>query len=162
MTKRLAFSMACVLALASGNAVAQNLPDCRPDALHLRTGESVVRFGVDLAETPESRSQGLMFVESMPASRGMLFVYERPQSVAFWMRNTLIPLDMIFMDATGVVQKVHENAQPHDETGIPGGNDIQYVLEINGGLADQLGIVPGTEMRHPSLGAEAEWSCDAS
>ncbi|MEO0989918.1 MAG: DUF192 domain-containing protein, partial [Pseudomonadota bacterium] len=69
---------------------------------------------------------------------------------------------MIFMDATGVVQKVHENAQPHDETGIPGGNNIQYVLEINGGLADQLGIVPGTQMRHPSLGAEAEWSCDAS
>ncbi len=95
----------------------------------------------------------------MARSSGMLFVYERPQPVSFWMRNTLIPLDMIFMDETGTVRHVHENAIPLDETGIPGGPDIQFVLEINGGLAGRLGIAEGSELRHPSIGPDAAWTC---
>lgn len=90
----------------------------------------------------------------------MLFVYERPQFVSFWMRNTLIPLDMIFMDETGSVRRVHENAVPLDERSIPGGPDIQYVLEINGGLARQLGVGVGSVLRHPSIGANAAWPCE--
>ena len=90
----------------------------------------------------------------------MLFVYERPQVVSFWMRNTLIPLDMIFMDETGRVARIHENAVPLDETGIEGGDGIQFVLEINGGLAGQLGIVEGSQLRHPSIGNNAAWACD--
>jgi uncharacterized membrane protein (UPF0127 family) len=91
----------------------------------------------------------------------MLFVYETPQPVAFWMENTLIPLDMLFFDASGKLERVHENARPLDRTPIPGGNDIRFVLEINGGLATELGIEPGAELRHPSIDqAEAAWPCD--
>ena len=91
----------------------------------------------------------------------MLFVYDAPQIATFWMRNTLIPLDMIFADETGVVTHVHENAVPLDETTINGGENVQYVLEINGGLAGRLGIEPGTQLRHPSIGNLAAWSCEA-
>ena len=101
-----------------------------------------------------------MHRETMATSAGMLFVYEKPQYVSFWMRNTLIPLDMLFMDATGTVQTIHENAVPLDETAIPGGEDIQYVLEINGGLTRKLGITVGSELRHPAIGETAAWACD--
>ena len=72
--------------------------------------------------------QGLMFRESMPMSAGMLFVYEEPRRASFWMKNTLISLDMIFADATGTVRRVHEGAVPGDLTPIPGGADILFVL----------------------------------
>lgn len=115
---------------------------------------------VDVADTPDQRSRGLMFVDDMPTMTGMLFVYEREQTVSFWMKNTLIPLDMVFADGAGVVQRVHENAIPGDLTGIPGGANIQFVLEINGGMADRLGIGVGSEMRHPAIPDEvAVWSC---
>jgi uncharacterized membrane protein (UPF0127 family) len=97
----------------------------------------------------------------MAKSAGMLFVYDKPASVSFWMRNTLIPLDMIFADSAGVVQSVHANAVPLDETPIPGGNGIQYVLEINGGLAAAMGIVVGSEMQHPAIGSTASWPCES-
>ncbi len=128
--------------------------------LDLRAGGSQVQFRIEVVDTIEERAQGLMFRESMGRFEGMLFVYERPQPVSFWMKNTLIPLDMIFMDASGVVQHVHSNAVPGDLTSIPGGDNIQFVLEINGGLAGQLGIDAGAEMRHPAVPkAGAAWPC---
>lgn len=133
---------------------------CDLERVDLRSELGQARFSVEVADTPRERSLGLMHRETMPRSTGMLFVYEKPQPVSFWMRNTLIPLDMIFMDERGVVQRVHENAVPLDETGIDGGDDIQFVLEINGGLAGRLGIVEGAELRHPSIGADAAWSCE--
>ncbi len=91
----------------------------------------------------------------------MLFVYDRPQSVSFWMRNTLIPLDMIFADETGLVRRVHSNAIPLDETPIFGGSQILAVLEINGGLAEQFGISAGTLLQHPAFDqSTAAWPCD--
>ncbi len=102
-----------------------------------------------------------MFVEDLPRGEGMLFAYDEPGPVAFWMRNTLIPLDMLFISPEGVVTRVHEDAVPGDETPIPGGDDVQFVLEINGGLADAFGIAPGTEIRHPLIGEDAAWPCEA-
>ena len=88
----------------------------------------------------------------------MLFVYDAPQRVSFWMQNTLIPLDMIFMDETGTVTRIHENAVPLDRTSIPGGDAVQFVLEINGGMSDTLGIDEGSEMRHPAVDPDlAAW-----
>ena len=102
-----------------------------------------------------------MHVAEMARSKGMLFVYDQPQPAVFWMRNTLIPLDMIFLDATGTVTHVHENAIPLDETGIDGGDDVQFVLEINGGLAGPMGISVGNQMRHPAIDQmNAAWPCD--
>ena len=133
---------------------------CDLEHVDLRSELGQARFSVEVADTPRERSLGLMHRETMPRSAGMLFVYEKPQPVSFWMRNTLIPLDMIFMDKRGVVQRVHENAVPLDETGIDGGDGIQFVLEINGGLAGRLGIVEGAELRHPAIGADAAWPCE--
>ncbi|MEL6170200.1 MAG: DUF192 domain-containing protein [Pseudomonadota bacterium] len=145
------------LALSGAHALAA----CAPDRVDLRGAFGTARFTVELADEPQERSQGLMFRESMPTGAGMLFLYERPQRATFWMRNTLIPLDMIFMDPTGTVTHVHANAVPLDETTIDGGIGVLAVLEINGGLAQAIGIAEGTELRHPSLDqAVAAWPCE--
>ena len=116
-------------------------------------------FTVAVADSPQERSRGLMFVEHMPTLEGMLFVYEKPQTVSFWMKNTLIPLDMIFVGPTGVVRSIHENAVPGDLTAILGGDDILVVLEINGGLVDRLGIEEGDLLQHPAFGLDAVLPC---
>lgn len=133
---------------------------CRPDVVELRGPGGQARFSVELAQDAESRARGLMFRETLPRSAGMLFVYEEPQRPGFWMKNTLIPLDMIFADAQGRVTRVHANARPHDLTVIDGGEGVLAVLEINGGLAARMGIAPGHEMRHPAFGPDAAWPCD--
>jgi uncharacterized membrane protein (UPF0127 family) len=75
------------------------------------------------------------------------------------MENTLIPLDMIFADATGTVTRIHENAVPLDRTPIPGGEDVQFVLEVNGGMAGRLGLAVGDRLRHPAIGPDAAEPC---
>lgn len=145
-----------VLLLAPAVALAGG---CRPDRAELRGDWGQAAFTVEIADDPAEREKGLMFRESMSAGAGMLFVYPQPQRViAFWMKNTPLPLDIIFMDEAGVVQHVAANAVPFDETPLPGGAGIQYVLEINAGLAASLGIGPGTQLRHPAIAAPA-WPC---
>jgi len=134
------------------------LEACQDASIHLRGDWGQARFSVEVADDPGERAQGLMHRESMPVSAGMLFVYPRPREVRFWMRNTLIPLDMIFADGRGVVVKVHDSAVPGDLTSIPGGDQVQFVLEINGGMAGMLGISEGAELRHPSV-RRAAWPC---
>jgi uncharacterized membrane protein (UPF0127 family) len=152
------FGLITVLVVQASSALA--LDECSEETLHLRGDWGNAQFAVEVADTVESRSRGLMFVEDLPTMSGMLFVYDRAQSASFWMKNTMIPLDMIFADATGVVQKVHDNAVPGDLTTIFGGTNIQFVLELNGGMADRLGIGPETEMRHPAIPDEvASWPC---
>lgn len=133
---------------------------CSDAQVELRGDWGQARFSVEVADEPATRAQGLMHRETLPASAGMLFVYEKPQRATFWMKNTLIPLDMIFIDPTGTVTQVHENAVPLDLTGIDGGDGVIAVLEINGGLARALGIDAGSEVRHPSFDdAVAAWPC---
>lgn len=133
---------------------------CRQDEVILRGDWGQARFSVELAATPAVRNRGLMHRETLAPGTGMLFIYEAPGSVSFWMKNTLIPLDIIFMDATGTVGRVHAMAKPHDTTPLFGGHDIQYVLEVNGGMAEHLGIDAGTQLRHPSIDPErAAWPC---
>lgn len=154
---RMRVAALAVAGLLAGRAVAA--ADCAPDQVDLRSGGSSLRFHVEVVDTAKGREDGLMFRESLPKFSGMLFVYEAPQPVAFWMRNTLIPLDILFFDAAGRLERIAANAQPHDETPLFGGNAIQYVLEINGGLAAELGITPGAEIRNPAIEGAA-WSCD--
>lgn len=133
---------------------------CAADTLELRGPTGTQRFTVELADDPAEQAQGLMFREKMATSAGMLFVFPKPKHAQFWMKNTLIPLDMIFADATGVVTRVQSNAVPKDLTPIDGGQDVAFVLEINGGLAKRMGIAAGSEMRHPAINqAEAIWPC---
>ncbi len=133
---------------------------CDPGKVTVSGDWGEATFTVDIADTQETRAKGLMFVAEMPLMQGMLFVFETPQHATFWMRNTLIPLDMLFADAAGRIVTVHANAVPLDETVIDGGRGITAVLEINGGLAARLGIEPGDLMRHPSFGPEAAAPCD--
>jgi uncharacterized membrane protein (UPF0127 family) len=134
---------------------------CTDAAVDLRGDFGSARFNVEVADDPSERAQGLMNRPSMPASAGMLFLYDAPQRATFWMKNTLIPLDMIFLDQTGTVTRVHENAVPLDETTIDGGPGVVAVLEINGGLASAIGISEGSQLRHPGLDQSlAAWPCE--
>ena len=145
-----------LICLSAGIAGAQ----CSPQVAEIRGAGSVARFTVEVADDAQERATGLMNRDAMPSSAGMLFVYTTPQAARFWMRNTLIALDMIFIDAAGVVTKVHENAVPLDETSIDGGAGVKLVLEINGGLARRLGIKPGSVLRHPAVDEDqAAWRC---
>ena len=136
---------------------------CPPEnRLDLRGPWGQARFTVEIADDPAERARGLMHRKALPRMSGMLFVYESPRPVAFWMKNTLIPLDMIFADEAGRVVRVHEMARPLDETPIPGGDSIRFVLELNGGMAAALGIGPSSEMRHRAIDpALAAWPCAA-
>lgn len=146
------------LALALAPAIAGAA--CAPDTVELRGPSGVARFHVEVADEPAEQAKGLMFREKMAASAGMLFVFPAPKRASFWMKNTLIPLDMIFADAAGRVTRVHAMAVPGDESPIDGGEGVAMVLEINGGLAARLGIAPGAELRHPAVDAAlAAWSC---
>ncbi|MCX7559516.1 DUF192 domain-containing protein [Sulfitobacter sp. F26204] len=138
--------------LAAGTAAADA---CRPDSVELKGAWGTARFNVELADDPVEQARGLMHRSELAMASGMYFVNARPRETSFWMRNTLIPLDMLFIDARGVVKHIHHNAVPLDETPIPGGADILTVLEINGGLAARLGITVGSYVRHP---AHAAWS----
>ena len=143
---------------ASGGAFAEEA--CRDDTVQLRGDWGTMRFTVEVARSHEEQRVGLMNRTSMPTSSGMLFVYDSPRRLSFWMRNTLIPLDMLFVDATGVVQHIHHNAVPLDETPISGGDNRLAVLEINGGLSKRLGITVGSEIRHPAFDTgTAAWPC---
>ena len=148
--------LVAALVLAAGQAAA----GCADDTVTVQGGWGKVRFAISVADEPQERARGLMFVKEMPAMSGMLFIYDNPQHATFWMRNTLIPLDMIFVDARGEVLNVHRNAVPLDETIIDGGQGVSAVLEINGGLAERLGIAVGDTLQHPSFGADALLPCD--
>ena len=151
------FGSALVLMLAAGPGLA----DCAPGTVEMRAASgSVMRFSVEIADTLAERSQGLMNRPTMATSAGMLFVYDKPQPARFWMKNTLIPLDMLFADATGLVTRVHSNAVPLDPTTIDGGEDVTLVLEINGGLAKRLGVDAGAVLRSDMIEQGlAIWPC---
>lgn len=116
-------------------------------------GAPIATFSVEIADDAAEREQGLMRRRALPKGAGMLFVYPSERPVAFWMHDTLIPLDIIFLDGTGRVISVHGNARPLDDTPIPSQGAAQYVLEINGGLAGRLGIGAGSVLSHPAVAA---------
>ena len=121
--------------------------------LHSSTGD--YPFNIEVVDTPESRAKGLMFVQDLADDAGMLFDFKQEQNVSFWMQNTFIPLDMIFVGADGVVKSIHVNARPHDTTSIPSGFPVQYVLEIPGGRSVEIGLKPGDTMEHDLLAKPA-------
>jgi len=132
---------------------------CSDDLITVHGDFGRARFQITVADDNDERAQGLMHVESMGTLEGMLFIYEQPIRASFWMRNTLIPLDMLFADQSGTITHIHENAIPLDETPILGGDGVQYVLEINGGLSRRLGVAVGDVLQHPSLGDAASLPC---
>ena len=153
------FAAVCVAGLAfAGSALG-----CDMSYVEVRSGDTVVRFDVEIADTVEERAQGLMHRTDLPQFSGMLFVYDRPQPVAFWMKNTPLPLDMLFIEPTGRIARIARETTPFSTETVPGGDGILQVLEINGGTSDLLGIGEGAVIRHPTLDPElALWPCDGS
>ena len=107
------------------------------------------RFKVELAKTPAQMTQGLMFRTSLAPDAGMLFEYQQPTMATMWMRNTLIPLDMLFVDAQGRIVNIHERAVPQSDDVIAAAEPVRAVIELNGGTAARLGIEPGDRVVHP-------------
>jgi hypothetical protein len=141
-----------VLIACSPQAPAQNVPADQgaqtglqqvPLTIHSANGDH--RFTVEVAATPEQQERGLMFRKSLAGNRGMIFPYEPAQQVAFWMKNTLIPLDMVFIRADSRIARI-ATAQPLDETAVPSGEPAIAVLEIRGGRASELGIKAGDKV----------------
>ena len=137
-------------------AVAAPLAACSDEGklvLHTATGDH--NFNVEVVDTPESRAEGLMFRQELADDAGMLFDFQQEREVSFWMRNTFIPLDMIFVGSDGVVKTIHVNARPQDPTSIPSQVPVQFVLEIPGGRSEEIGLKPGDSMEHARVGAPA-------
>ncbi|MDS7597282.1 DUF192 domain-containing protein [Agrobacterium tumefaciens] len=110
------------------------------------------QFVVELALNDAQRAQGLMFRKTMPLENGMLFDFGEERNVTMWMKNTLIPLDMLFIGRDGRVTHIHENAVPHSESVISSRGAIKYVLELNGGTAQRYGIKTGDIVRSTRIG----------
>jgi uncharacterized protein len=120
--------------------------------LEIADGKKVKHtFEVWLADSPRRQAQGLMFVRSLPALRGMLFVHESPRPMSMWMKNTYIPLDMVFIDAQGRIQQIVAQTTPHSLDIIRSDDPALAVLEIAGGEAKRLGLRAGQRVLHPAL-----------
>jgi uncharacterized protein len=114
--------------------------------LKVMRGDKALNFRVELARTPEQQAKGLMFRTSMGPDEGMLFPFDPPRGASFWMRNTVIPLDLIFVGTDGRVLNIAANAIPYDETPLTSHGTAKAVLELNGGRAAELGIVAGDKV----------------
>jgi len=136
-------------ALVSPPAYAQNGPAAGLEPLTVVTGSGRHLFQVEVMRTPDQRARGLMHRQFMPADRGMLFDFKQVEPVAMWMQNTYISLDMLFIRADGTVARIAERAEPLSTRTIPSGEPVLSVLEINGGMAEKLGIKPGDKVEHP-------------
>jgi len=158
---RIAAGFAIILsALAAGPTLAAG-PARAPDAalvtpsdatpLKIVTAVSTHAFQVEVRDTPEGREVGLMHRRSMPEDHGMLFDFGEEAPVAMWMKNTLIPLDMVFIRADGTIARVARQTEPMSTRIIASGEPVRYVLELNGGVTDKLGIQPGDRVKHPSI-----------
>ncbi len=108
-------------------------------------------FQVEVAETQEQRAQGLMFRRQMAADAGMLFLFGGSKERAMWMKNTLIPLDMLFIDEAGEIVRIAERTVPHSLRAIMSGQPVAAVLELNAGTSSRLGIGPGDRVIHPAF-----------
>ena len=120
--------------------------------LSIKSGETVHKFSVEMADTPDSIREGLMFREGLAPDAGMLFDFGDVRPASMWMKNTLIPLDMLFMDADGEVIAIARNAVPGSLRSLGPGVPVRAVLEIAGGRAKELGINPGDTVTHPIFG----------
>ena len=127
-------------------------PEITPlEPLQVRTDKGLASFQVEVARTDRQREYGLMCRKRLAPDRGMLFVFPRAAPQMFWMRNTLIPLDIIYIGENGRVVSISRNVQPLDERGAPSAGPAKYVLELAAGRAAQIGLLPGDRVLHRAL-----------
>ena len=148
----LALALTCA---GAGFAASPVPPACQEEIALFPAANRAIH--VEIADDEAERAQGLMNRTGLAENAGMLFIFDAPREAAFWMKNTLIPLDMVFMDAKGVIRHIHASATPLDLTPVPGAAagdpapERLMVLEIAGGEAARLGLQEGMAMSHPRL-----------
>lgn len=135
-----------LLAAALIASAAQLAAAAELQTIEIASKTGVHAFQVEMAITPEEKERGLMFRRELPAGHGMLFDFMVDQPVAFWMKNTYIPLDMFFIRGDGRILRIAENTEPLSERNIPSGGAVRGVLEVIGGTAKKLGIAPGDQV----------------
>ena len=136
--------MAAVLTLHAGNAA----EPLRDEKLTIVSGDKTHQFAIEVAESERQKAIGLMFRKSLSPDKGMLFPYPQPQELTMWMRNTYIPLDMVFIKADGTIHRIAENTEPFSEEVVASKGDVTAVLELAGGITNSLGIKPGDKVKH--------------
>lgn len=137
----------CFLVLLS--ALATRLAAAELQSLEIASKSGVHTFAVEMAVTPEEQARGLMYRKSLPEGQGMLFDFKRDQDLTFWMKNTYVSLDMIFIRGDGRILRIAENTEPLSERMVPSGGPARAVLEVVAGTARKLGIAPGDRVAHP-------------
>jgi uncharacterized membrane protein (UPF0127 family) len=144
--RSLRFSLLPLIALLAipGRVTAAEL-----QPLEIVTRNGVHTFAVELALTPEQQAQGLMFRKELPEGQGMLFDFKRDQETAFWMKNTFISLDMIFIRSDGRIHRIATNTVPMSEALVPSNGPVRAVLEVIAGTTRKLGIAAGDQVAHP-------------
>lgn len=141
-----------ILLLAAAPALAQEPQSLPTEEVVVQTAQGPVVFTAEVADEAHERAIGLMYREQLPAHRAMLFDYGVPQGAFMWMKNTLIPLDMLFIAPDGVILHVEQKAQPGDLTPRGTPKPVRGVLELPGGTVSELGIAPGMIVRHRIFG----------
>jgi uncharacterized protein len=151
--RRTLFWLCLFLVAASGAAKASPLQSFQTASLTIVGADGARhRFTVELAETPAQQEQGLMFRTELAPDAGMLFDFQQPTTATMWMRNTLIPLDMLFVDAKGVIVNIKQRAVPESDAIIAAVAPVRAVIELNGGTAARFGIKPGDRVLYPIFG----------
>jgi uncharacterized membrane protein (UPF0127 family) len=135
-----------------GAAGAEPAAKVATETLELVTANGTVTLDVEIADTPAKQALGLMYRTELAEKHGMLFLHDRPRESSMWMRNTYIPLDMVFIRADGTVHRIAAMTEPHSEAIIASNGPVAGVLEIAGGAAARLGLKPGDKVRHRHFG----------
>lgn len=152
--------LSILLALSLGNVSCASAPTTQAEleplsnfpqsTLNIVTPDARIhRIQVWIADTDAHREQGLMFVKALPENTGMLFIFDQPQQIRMWMKNTLIPLDMVFIDSNGRIDSIAADATPMSERIIDSKRVVLGVLELAGGVTKTLGIRTGAIVQHP-------------
>lgn len=150
-----AFPHVLLLPLLALLALSAPAARAEPVCLDL-AGGAAHRYEVEVAATPEARAQGLMFRRELAPGAGMLFDFGRDEVARMWMKNTFIPLDMVFVDRSGVVRGIARNTRPRSLDTISSRVPVRAVLELNGGEAERIGLAAGDRLRHPVFGTRCD------
>jgi uncharacterized membrane protein (UPF0127 family) len=146
-SRRTASLAAAALVLFAGG-LSDTAQAIKREMLKLHTARGIHLINTEITETQEEKAVGLMFRTSLADDAGMLFFYDTPQEITMWMRNTYIPLDMVFIRADGVVHRIEAWTQPFSENIISSGANVVACLELAGGAAERLGLKPGDRVEH--------------
>ena len=146
------FTGSAIISFITRSVFAQGLVTFGKSKLVIISESGRHSFDIELALSSRQQAQGLMFRRSLPSNAGMLFDYRIPSRITMWMKNTLIPLDMIFIDMNGRVRNIVQRTVPMSEATIASKGRVRAVLEVNGGTAARLGIQPGDRVVSPDIG----------